>query len=513
MKKRILTILLAVLPALCAAQNSVQDYIDRELKTNPNLVNAIVSIYAEDPEGNEIASWNPDSPILTASTLKTITTGIGYRILGPDYRFTTSIAINGEVDDDGTLDGDVYIIGGADPTLGMLHEVAYPVDSIFGIWANALSEAGICRIKGRIIGDDRIFKDEVIMPEWSYSNFSSTSGCGCCGLPFAANYSYYTATPGEKVGDPLTITPKYGAVPDLQIINDAVTGARRSSATNMSFRTNRITPAIYFFGSHPVGRGSRTVTTSNEFGAWTCAYEFFRFLNVNGIEAAGYNEVTNLRRAGENLPAKNDLLVVVETQSPALEDIVYVTNKISQNFFAETIFKMTAKALMEMDKGSEVSNVSYSQAREAYRKYMKGEGLDLTGYTQSDGSGLARRDFVSPRFFCRFYKWMEGCKDFQLWLKSFPQPGSYGTLENVLKKADPEVKATIHAKSGSLSGVKAYAGYVETAGGLIHFAIQVNNLACSTSEVQPQIEGFLEALGKYALESKSTTDCGPENSL
>ena len=178
---------------------------------------------------------------------------------------------------------------------------------------------------------------------------------------------------------------------------------------------------------------------------------------------------------------------------------MYVTNKISQNFFAETIFKMTAKTLIEMDKGHEVSGVSYSQARAAYRSYMESEGLDLTGYTQSDGSGLARRNFVSPRFFCRYYKWMEGCKDFESWLASFPQPGGYGTLDNVLKKADPAVKAVIHAKSGSLSGVKAYAGYVESASGLIHFAIQVNNLACSTSEVQQDIEGFLEALGQYAL--------------
>lgn len=499
MRKTIAALLLAILPVLCTAQNSVQFYIDSVLKTNPKLINALVSIYAEDADGNEIASWNPDNPILTASTLKTITTGIGYRILGPDYRFTTSIAVKGEVGCDGILDGDIYIIGGADPTLGMLHEVAYPVDSIFGIWADALSEAGISRINGRIIGDDRIFKDEAIMPEWTYSNYSSTSGCGSCGLPFAGNYSYYTVTPGPEVGDPLTITPKYGAVPDLQIVNDAVTGARKSSTANMSFRTNRITPAIYFFGSHPVGKGSRQVTTSNEFGAWTCAYEFFRFLDTKGLTAAGYNEVTNLRRAGEALPSKDDMEIIVETCSPALKDIVYVTNKISQNFFAETIFKMTAKTLIEMDKGHEVSGVSYSQARAAYRSYMESEGLDLTGYTQSDGSGLARRNFVSPRFFCRYYKWMEGCKDFESWLASFPQPGGYGTLDNVLMKADPAVKAVIHAKSGSLSGVKAYAGYVESASGLIHFAIQVNNLACSTSEVQQDIEGFLEALGQYAL--------------
>ncbi len=498
--KKFIALIILLMPALCPARNNVQKYIDEEMKTNPKLQNALVAIYAEDAYGREVASWNPDAPLLTASTMKTITTGIAYRILGPDYRFTTQIAYTGEIALNGELNGDVYIIGGADPTLGMLHEVAYPVDSIFGVWAEAIYNAGITKINGRIIGDDRIFKDEAIMPEWSYSNFSSTSGCGCSGLPFAGNYSYYEVCSGEKVGDPLTITPTYGAVPDLQIVNDAVTGNPKSSTRNMSFRTNRMTPAIYFFGSHPVGKPSREVKTSNEFGAWTCAYEFFRYLSSFGIPSKGYDEVTNIRRAGAPVPDVRELNVIAETYSPELRNIVWVTNKISQNFFAETMFKMTAKALIEMDKGEEVDNVSYVQARKAYRDYMESEGLDLTGYTQSDGSGLARRNYISPRFFCRYYRFMEQCHNFNEWLESFPQPGGHGTLEDIISKASPEVKAAIHAKSGSIGEVKAYAGYVETPYGLIRFAIQVNNLGCRTAEVMPQIEGFLEELGKYAVE-------------
>ena len=87
--------------------------------------------------------------------------------------------------------------------------------------------------------------------------------------------------------------------------------------------------------------------------------------------------------------------------------------------------------------------------------------------------------------------------DFPEYLASFPGPGRPGTLQTVLRRADPQIKKTIYAKSGSLSSVRCYAGYVDSQRGLLRFAILVNNYDCPTSKVQPKIEGFLEELGKY----------------
>ena len=67
----------------------------------------------------------------------------------------------------------------------------------------------------------------------------------------------------------------------------------------------------------------------------------------------------------------------------------------------------------------------------------------------------------------------------------------------MLAKADPELKKTIFAKSGSLSSVRCYAGYVDSQRGLIRFAILTNNYDCPTSRIQPKIEGFMEELAKY----------------
>ena len=75
---------LMLIPLMSFGQNRVQNYIDRQMKTDSLLINAVVGILAVDADGREIASWNPDMPLLTASTMKTITTGLGYEVLGPD---------------------------------------------------------------------------------------------------------------------------------------------------------------------------------------------------------------------------------------------------------------------------------------------------------------------------------------------------------------------------------------------------------------------------------------------
>ena len=120
MKKSFLIALLLI-PLAGFGQNRVQDYIDRQMKTDSLLINAVVGILAVDEDGSQIAAWNPDMPLLTASTMKTITTGLGYEVLGPDYRFRTRVAYDGRIEK-GILHGNLYIVGGADPTLGSRHD-------------------------------------------------------------------------------------------------------------------------------------------------------------------------------------------------------------------------------------------------------------------------------------------------------------------------------------------------------------------------------------------------------
>ena len=64
--KKSLAALLLLLPLTLFGQNRVQQFIDGQMKTDSLLINAVVGILAVDENGVEIASWNPDMPLLTA---------------------------------------------------------------------------------------------------------------------------------------------------------------------------------------------------------------------------------------------------------------------------------------------------------------------------------------------------------------------------------------------------------------------------------------------------------------
>lgn len=493
MKKSIL-IALTLIPLMSFGQNRVQTYIDQQMKTDSLLINAVVGILAVDESGRQIAAWNPDMPLLTASTMKTITTGLGYEVLGPDYRFSTRVAYDGRIEN-GVLHGNLYIVGGADPTLGSRDTIATPIDTVFKAWASAVKKAGIRRINGRIVGDDRIYEEESIPSSWSYGNIGYDYGSGTSGLSFCENLTYFEVEAGAFVGDPVRITPVGPYSPYMTYINEVTTG-EKGDGDNTEYFASSITPIGKFVGTYGIDAKPSTLVQSNKYGPATCASEFAAYLQKNGIGCKG---VTDVRQMAYDyaVPAQKDLKYIAETFSPELRRIVKVTNTISNNFFAETIFKMVGKTLLERKTGKECMNVSYSQARRIIKEYLQDRGVSTYGYTQDDGSGLSRQNYVSPRFFTNFYKMMATSPDFKEYKETFPGPGRPGTLENVLRKADPEIKKTIYAKSGSLSSVRCYAGYVDSKRGLIRFAILVNNYDCPTSKVQPKIEGFLEELGKY----------------
>ena len=485
---------LMLIPLMSFGQNRVQTYINEQMKTDSLFVNAVVGILAVDGKGREIASWNPDMPLLTASTMKTITTGLGYEVLGPDYRFSTRIAYDGRIEN-GVLQGDLYIVGGADPTLGSRDTIAIPVDTVFAAWAQAVKKAGIRRINGRIVGDDRIFEEESIPDSWSYGNIGYDYGSGTSGLSFAENLSWFEIEAGEAVGDPVRITPLGPYSPFMTYLHEVTTGPK-GDGDGTEYYASRITPIGKFVGTYGVDARPRTLVKSNKYGPATCASEFAAFLKERGIACKGIADVRQLE-SDRAVPAQQDLVYIAETFSPELRRIVKVTNTISNNFFAETIFKMVGKTLIERKTGEPCMNISYYQASRIIKEYLKSRDVPTYGYTQDDGSGLSRQNYVSPRFFTRFYAMMAKSEHFREYLSSFPGPGRPGTLEGVLRKADPELKKTIYAKSGSLSSVRCYAGYVDSDRGLLRFAILVNNYDCPTSKVQPKIEGFLEELAKY----------------
>ncbi|HEX6141620.1 MAG TPA: D-alanyl-D-alanine carboxypeptidase [Geminicoccaceae bacterium] len=94
--------------------------------------------------GQPLAELNPDLPLIPASTAKLATALVALDVLGPDHRYRTDVLTTGPVRD-GTLEGDLVLRGGGDPSL----DVADLLDL-----AVQLRISGIQRIAGRFLIDD-----------------------------------------------------------------------------------------------------------------------------------------------------------------------------------------------------------------------------------------------------------------------------------------------------------------------------------------------------------------------
>lgn len=466
-----------------APKTSVQQYINSELKTDPYFKRAVIGILAVDDNDRVVAEWNSNYPLLTASTLKTVTTGLGLAYLGPDYKYKTQIAYNGKIKN-GVLNGDLHIIGGGDPTLGSKDTVAFAIDSIFGVWTSAIKAAGIRQINGNIVVDDSWMAREQIPSSWSWGNLGYSYGNTAHGLSFCENLQYFTMAPGENVGDPVNIQQKYPYIPGFEIINEATTGEARTGDRTEYF-VQDMAPIGRFVGTLGKDRGVVESENSSRYPHLSCGYHFREYLVREGINSNP--EIIDIQEYNGDMSRTQ----ICETYSPELIEIIKVTNRISNNFFAETIYKTI---------GKEYTGVgSYDSARVAVENLLTEYGVSTDGLDARDGSGLSRQDFVTPEFFCNFYKFMAKNDNFAQYLESFPVPGCGGTLKNVLKDAPVEVKSRIHAKSGSLTGVRCYAGYVERANGkgMLRFIIMANNFPVSTSKLQPKIEKFMLKLAEY----------------
>ena len=480
-KTNILTAVIASVFAISAAAGprgtnipqaeSPQEYFERTMHEEW-MESASAGILAVTVSGDTVACYGSRKMLLPASTMKAITTGTALHSLGSGYRFETGIGYSGRISG-GTLYGDLYIIGGGDPVLGSRNHIAEPAEKTFGKWKAMLSGAGIRRIEGRIIGDDRFFVRVAEADSWQWNDIGTYYGAGVSGLSFNENMQNINVTPGEAPGKPLKISIGYPELPWMEYKFTCSTGKAGTGNTLYMF-TSPFAPRGEMRGTFAIDRNTKTEQVANKFPAYTCAWHFMRYLEACGIPcskgAADLGDVFGIPE-GEAVPS-DSLKAIGSTLSPALSAIATETNHESNNTYAETLFRTLGKEYC--GDGSPLSGPS------AVKGILEELGLDTgKGLNIADGSGLSRQNSVSPEFMCSFLEAMMDSREFGTFAESLPQPGGTGTLIYCMRKYPSDIKARIRMKSGSMTGVRCYCGYlIPTEGSrdeTIVFSIMVNN--------------------------------------
>lgn len=457
-----------------AAQATIQDHI-RDFARDPELAGAVISISVVDTEsGRMVGGHQSQLTCIPASTQKLLTTAVAMDVLGEDHRFTTKLLLAGEVKD-GVLNGDIYIVGGGDPSLGSPYLDGVPgINKVLGRWQGAISSAGIRKVNGRIIGDGSYFGTSGAAGGWPWSDIGNYYGAGAYGLNLHENFYFLDFLQRGRVGAIPPVQRTRPEVPGLKLTNELRSGPRGSGDQAYIYGA----PFGYdnfVRGTIPIGTGRFTIKGAIPDPALFTAQLLCRKLEDAGIPVS--------------LPAESDRTVgdgqlvagrVIDTyQSPPLSELVDRTNLRSNNLYAEALLREVNKA-----RGLATHESASTEVMEAW---LTSAGLSTAAVKLEDGSGLATRNFFSAEFMTSFLRHQ---REKLRWRQSIPLAGRSGSMSSYLKGTVAEGR--LRAKSGSLGAARAYAGYVDRADGdQLAFAIMVNNFTIESRTLRGKMHELM----------------------
>ena len=481
-------------------RDSIDTYISRLASEGP-LSGASIGVLAVNNSGDTLACRNALTRMVPASNAKLITCGAALHALGADFRFPTDICYSGHISD-GVLHGDLYISGGGDPTTGAAGTSAIPQDVSFAAWRRLLTQAGIRRIEGRIIGDSRSVPRDGGNKDWSNEDMGFYYGSVPEGLNFHKNKSDLIAEPGPAAGDPVSITERWPHCPWMVLSNYATT-APAGTGDKLMYHATPLGPYASMSGTLAVDRGLRVEECVNPFGAWTCAAYFYKYLSDNGIKVdAGWADIApdgRIRQdlaagaGSESATAQQELTRLGSGWSAPLRNIIKETLWESDNFYAEALLKRMG---LEYCGSSLNDSCLVAEKRVLRQMGAAPEG----GARLRDGSGLARTNYVTPEYLVNFLKIMLGLPEGETFISALPSAGQ-GTLALCLTRQPLPLKSRVRMKSGSMDGVRCYSGYILPAadkpdGETVIFSIMVNNATARSSAVIPLLDRIILMLAQ-----------------
>jgi len=415
--------------------------------------------------GETVFTAHPNMGLATASTLKTITSVTAFNLLGKDFQYQTTLGYSGSIAADGTLNGNLIIKGGGDPTLGSWRYNSSKENTVLKIWVEAIRKAGIKKIEGKVIGDDAMFGTQKIPDGWIWQDVGNYYGAGTSGLCWREN-TFDIKLQQTAVGNPVRIVRQVPAMPYLQFSNELLTGNSGSGDNAYAYLPVK-NNLVYLRGTYADDLTKKSISVALPDPAFDAAFRLLDTLKRVGIEVTGTAESTEtLLVAQQKVPVTNQ--IIANISSPKLSEIVFWLNKKSINLYAEQLLTTIA-----WKAGKPVTTAN---GVEVLQKFWKAKGIDSNTLNIFDGSGLSPGDRVTTLTLAKILASAKKEIWFPDFLKSLP------------------IYNEMTMKSGSINSVQAYAGYQTKNGRDFCFSIIVNNYNGKTSGIKAKMFRALDEL-------------------
>jgi D-alanyl-D-alanine carboxypeptidase/D-alanyl-D-alanine-endopeptidase (penicillin-binding protein 4) len=392
------------------------------------------------PSGRELFADDPDAPFMPASNLKLVVTAAALDGLGPEYTFKTYLARSGD---------DLWIVGTGDPAIGdprIAEAAGDTTETVLEGWVTALAETGCTSIAGDICYDESYFEPRQVHPHWDEEDLVHWYACPVSGLNFNDNCIDVTITPGAE-GTPVqyTVMPRNTMT---TIVNQCTSGTGEQQA----FITKMPDSPTYVLSGVAKEREKLKAKPVDAPGAFF-ADALRTVLREKGIPVAGTIREIRTKRDENGAPLDCRIIAVHES---SMTDVLWRTNKNSQNLFAECLDKALGRH-WAAEQGRDEPG-SWANGSEAIHVFMREHGIDASRLVVDDGSGLSRGNRVTARLLTDLLAVMYTHPYGEAYRASMARGGIDGTVSERLT----DLKGRVFAKTGYIGGVRTLSGYIQT---------------------------------------------------
>lgn len=436
-----------------------------QLEKDPQFAHAIISMYVIDGKtGKVVYEKNSQAGLAPASCQKIITSAAAFELLGKDYRYKTLFGYNGNIADS-FLNGNLYIIGNGDPTLGSWRWKETSEDFITRKIIDAVHKLGINSVKGFII-DNRNWGTQTLPGGWVWEDIGNYYGAGCSAFNWHENQYDIVLKPGKKIGDTATIL----SANPLGIVKTVceVTTAEKGSGDQAYVYNAPYSMISFVRGTIPIGNDSFKISASSVDGVSLFQNKVILKMYQQHIPVFKTSTMLTNYLQDDQFEGKLEKKIF-DISSPSLDSINYWFLKKSVNLYGEAFVK--AIAFEKTGIGSTDSGVA------VIRNFWNRNGIERSAINIIDGSGLSPANRVTTASLVRVLSYAKE----RSWFPSF-----YGAM--------PEMNG-IKMKDGYIGGVRSYAGYIKSKGGIDYiFSFIVNNFDDSPGAAREKIWKVLDLL-------------------
>lgn len=440
--------------------------------------------------GKTLYSENAERLFTPASNTKLFTTAAVLALIGPDYRFHTTVESTGPLDKYGRLNGDLVLMGRGDPNLSG-RTIPYSLRTerkmdpvhVLQELADQVASKGVKMIAGDVVADDSWYPYERYGEGWSQDDLMWEWGAPASALTINDNVVFLTIQPADRPGEKAYLNinpfPDYYRVDNRVMTTPAGTGPRKVF-TLREPGSNQ----LLAWGNIPVDDPGHTESLAIEDPADFVSRLFRRFLEQRGVAVYGrtrahHTDLASLSTfsvtafasaGGGTADARTNQvpppLVLANYDSAPLVQDLKVINKVSQNLHAELMLRLLGR-----EKGT---SGTIDAGLQVLRGWLTQVDIQPEEYAFFDGSGLSRENLVTPHAMVKLLTFVSK----QPWAAQFqdtlPVGGVDGTLADRFKT--PSLIGRVQAKTGSLGHVNSLSGYATTTKGEhLVFSILTNN--------------------------------------